>query len=65
MIDQTVVEDVELNERGDVALVRIERDGISVLAEVPVDLEESHVDDALGQITESMHAHVPQFGGGS
>lgn len=64
MIDQTVVERVELNDRGDVALVRVERDGISVVAEVPIDLEEEHVDETLNQISDSMNEHVPQFGGG-
>ena len=65
MIDQTVVEGVELNDRGDVALVRVERDGICVVAEVPVDLEEEHVDETLNQIGQCMTEHVPRFGGGA
>lgn len=64
VLDLTIVERIELNERTDEALVSVEHQGVRVVGVVPTDLDDEHVDEALTEIGESLSDHVPRRAGG-
>jgi hypothetical protein len=61
-IDATTVDLVEINTVGE-ALVSVEHEGVRVVGVVPVDLDDEHVEHALGEVGSAVEDYVRARGG--
>lgn len=61
-IDATTVDLVEINAVGE-ALVSVEHEGVRVVGVVPVDLDDEHVEHALGEVGSAVEDYVRARGG--